>query len=114
MSKVANFFKEKVEKYYSLNTQIKKMSNIKKKLNDELKDNIILTSLDYEIELDDYRVVLDEKERTYPDNNKIKQLIVESGKKIKDYYNTTKFFTLNVVKKDKVLNMESIDYNVEN
>ncbi len=101
-------FNEKIKKYYSLNTQIKKMNKVKKRLNDELKEEIKQKGI-FEFDIIGLRVALDEKTRTNPDNNKIKKFLLDKGEKITDYYKQSKFYTLTIVKIETTIKMESVD-----
>jgi len=104
-------FNDKVKKYYSLNEQIKKMTKVKNKLNDELKQimkQIMKQKKVFKWESMGLRMVLDEKERTNPDNNKIKKFLLDSDKKISDFYKKGTFFTLTVTKIETTIKMESI------
>jgi len=101
-------FDEKIKKYHNLNKQIKKMNKIKKKLNDELKEDIKQRKK-FEFEIMGLRIALSEKERTNPDNNKIKKFLLDKDEKISDYYKKSKFWTLTVVEIETTLKMENID-----
>lgn len=97
-----------IRKYFSLNQQVKKMSKLKKQMNEKLKAELIKRKI-FKVKSENRRLVLDWKSRSYPNNPKIKKLIIDSGKKIGDYYKETGFYTLNIAEIDDKLHMEVID-----
>jgi len=101
-------FIEKLKKYYGLNTQVKKMNKIKTKLNNELKEVMKHKNV-FKYSTTDLRMALDEKTRTYPNNDKIKKFLLDNNQKLNDYYKDSKFYTLTVVKIETALKMVTID-----
>jgi len=101
-----NNLNNKILTYYNLNDQIKKLGKIREKLNKEIKLELEEKKID-QYDGISHRAVLDEQERTYADNKKIKSFLIESGEKVDDYYNKKKVVSLRVVKIEKV--MDGVD-----
>ena len=92
---------EKAFVFYQLNTQLKQLGKLKDKMRDELKEEMKLRKADI-LDIGRCRIDFSTYKRTYQKKDKVDTLIIESGKKMSDYYYEKEIEKLQVVMKINV------------